>query len=446
MILSDKQKKAFDIYRKGENMFLTGCAGTGKTALIRQIYKDAELRKVKVKVTALTGCAAILLGCKARTIHSYSGIGIGSGTIDENIARVKRNLGKLSSWRSTQLLIIDEVSMMSKKLLNILDAVARAVRKQPDLPFGGIQLIFSGDFFQIRPVPDDRDPDTGSFCFESPLWGTLFKKENHVKLTQIFRQKDPEYTEILNAIREGSVEQRHIDTMKGRVRSNDNNKNDNDIVKPTKLFPTRRQVDYVNQAELEKLPTDPEHIYSLIENLDLPMTPQEMKRRTKVSAEEIQRELVYLRRNLMCDEDLRLRKGAQVMCVVNKEMPDKEYLCNGSQGVVVGFEAKTNLPIVRFRSGLETVMTPHTWASEFVPGVGLSQIPLIICYACSIHKMQGATMDTAEINVGKNVFECGQTYVALSRLKTLEGLFLTDFDPSKIFVDEKVVSFYKTFD
>jgi len=438
MILSGGQKKAFEIYRKGENMFLTGCAGTGKTALIREIYKDAEMRKIKVRVTALTGCASILLGCKARTIHSFSGIGIGSGTIEENIARVKRNFGKLSVWRSTQLLIIDEVSMMSKKLLDTLDAVARAVRKCPDRPFGGIQLIFSGDFFQIRPVPDDRDPDTGLFCFESELWNTLFKKENHVKLTEIFRQKDPEYTEILNAIREGRVEQRHIDTMRQRVRSYENNNNG---VRPTKLFPTRRQVDIVNQTELERLPVGQERTYNISEHLDLPMTPHEMKKRTKISADEIQRELVFLRRNLMCDEDLRLRKGAQVMCVVNKDK-----LCNGSQGVVVGFEPQTDLPIVRFHNGVETVMSPHIWASEFVPGVGLSQVPLIICYACSIHKMQGATMDSAEINVGRNVFECGQTYVALSRLKTLDGLFLTDFDPSKIFVDEKVVSFYKTFE
>jgi len=435
MILSGGQKKAFDIYRRGENMFLTGCAGTGKTALIREIYRDAEMRKIKVRATALTGCASILLGCKARTIHSFSGIGIGSGTIEENIARVKKNMGRLSVWRSTQLLIIDEVSMMSKKLLETLDAVARAARKCPTLPFGGIQLIFSGDFFQIRPVPDDRDPDTGLFCFESHLWNTLFKKENHVKLTQIFRQKDPEYTEILNAIREGRLTQKHLDIMRQRVKSSGGD------IRPTKLFPTRRQVDIVNQSELEKLPVEHEKTYSMTEHLDLPMTPQELKKRTKVSVDEIQRELVYLRRNLMCDEDLRLRRGAQVMCIVNKEK-----LFNGSQGIVVGFEPQTDLPIVRFHNGVETIMSPHVWTSEFVPGVGLSQIPLIICYACSIHKMQGATMDTAEINVGKNVFECGQTYVALSRLTTLEGLFLTDFDPSKIFVDEKVVSFYNTFE
>lgn len=444
MIFSEKQRKAFELYRKGENLFITGAGGSGKTALLRQIFKDAELRKVKVKATALTGCAAILLGCKARTIHSFAGIGLGAGTLEENIMRVKKNLGKLSSWKATQLLIIDEVSMMSKRLLEILDAVARAARKI-DKPFGGIQVIFSGDFFQIRPVPNDREPDSAAFCFESPLWDEIIRKENHVKLDQIFRQKDQDYMDILNAIREGRVEQSHVDVMMQYVRSSQEANLSATDVRPTKLFPTRRQVDAVNRSELEKLPVEDEHVYNLEEHADLPMTPQEMKKRIKATAEDMKRELDYLRRNLMCDEVVRLRVGAQVMCVVNKEIPDKMFLCNGSQGVVVGFDEE-EFPIVKFRNGMEISMTPHTWVSEFVPGVGISQIPLIISFACTVHKMQGSTLDAAEIDVGRFVFECGQTYVALSRLKSLDGLYLTDFDPSKIFVDEKVISFYKSID
>lgn len=445
MIFSEKQRQAFELYRRGENLFVTGAGGSGKTALLRQIYKDAELRKIKVKTTALTGCAAILLGCKARTIHSFAGIGIGTGSNEEIIKRVKKNLGKIASWKSVQLLMIDEVSMMSKRLLEILEAVARAVRKN-DKPFGGVQVIFSGDFFQIRPVPNDRDPDTAAFCFESPLWDEIIPKKNHVKLDQIFRQKDQDYLDILNAIREGRVEQHHIDIMMERVRTSNEEEEDTSTtrIRPTKLFPTRRQVDAVNRYELAKLPADDEHEYVIQEHTDLPMTPQELKKRVKATAEEIRRELDYLKRNLMCDDEIMLRVGAQVMCVVNKEIPDKMFLCNGSQGVVVGFEEDN--PIVRFRNGVEVVMMPHIWASEFIPGVGVSQVPLIISFACTVHKMQGSTLESAEIDVGRFVFECGQTYVALSRLKSLEGLHLKDFDPSKIFVDAKVVAFYKSFD
>lgn len=433
MIFSDGQKKAFDLYLQKKNIFLSGPGGSGKTTLIRHIYQDAMKRKIKIKVAALTGCASILLGCKARTIHSFSGIGLGNGTMDQIIARVKKNLGKCSSWRSVQVLVIDEVSMMSKKLFETLDQVARNVRKRPDEPFGGIQVIFSGDFYQIRPIGDGKDPDTSAYCFESKLWSQVFPQENHIALQQVFRQTDPVYMEVLNAIREGRLEQKHVDIMKKHV-----NKTIDRDVHPTKLYPTRRQVDIINKTELDKLPKDGEECYEMEDHTELEMTARELRDRSKFSLEEVQRELDYLKKNVMCEESLRLRKGAQVMCVVNKETS----LCNGSRGVVIGFD---NYPIVRFYNGVEMVMSPHMWKSEVIPGVGVSQVPLIISYACTIHKCQGSTLETAEIDVGKFVFECGQTYVALSRVKSLEGLFLTDFDPSCIYVDPKVIGFYKKF-
>lgn len=445
VVFTEKQKKAFDLYKKGENLFISGAAGSGKSMLLKQIYQDAIFRKKKVKITAMTGCAAILLGCKARTLHSFAGIGLGSGTIEENVARVRKNMGKCSSWKATELLIVDEVSMMSKKILEILDAVARKVRKRPDEVFGGIQVIFSGDFFQIRPVQDNRDPDTESFCFESPLWNDIFKKENQLKLTQIFRQgNDSVYIDILNAIREGRLTDEHINIMKTRVCNYDCT--DEHGLKPTKLFPTRRQVDEVNKEELNKLPKQGETTYDIEILTDLPMTASELKKRTKMSQQEVDRELTYLRRNILCEDSLRLRVGTQVMCIINQELVDKTYLVNGSQGIVTGFDPESSLPIVRFRNGLEHVMSRHTWISEFIPGVGISQIPLIIAFSTTVHKVQGATMEIAQIDVGKFIFEFGQTYVALSRVKSLNGLYLTSFDPSKIYVNPKVIAFYETID
>lgn len=441
MIFSEDQHRAFELYKKGQNVFITGPGGSGKSALLRKIYQDANMRGTKVRVTALTGCAAILLGCKARTIHSFAGIGLGNGTIEENVARVMKNRGKCSSWRAVQLLVIDEVSMMSKKLMEILDAVARAVRKNPNELFGGIQVIFSGDFFQIRPVADDRDPETGLFCFESPLWDRLFVKGNQVCLRLIYRQHDKVYAEILNAIREGKLTEEHMGIMRKRVRAVDLSKDTK--IRPVKLFPTRRQVEALNTREMDLLPNDVEHTYDLEVLTDMPMSAQEMKKRTTMSKEEIQREIDYLRKNVVCEESIRLRVGAQVMYIINKELSDKTYLCNGSQGVVIGFDEATHLPIVRFHNGHIEMMEKNTWKSEFAPGIGISQIPLIVSFSVTIHKMQGATLDAAEVDVGRNIFECGQTYVALSRIRSLDGLYLNAFEPSCIYIDPKVIEFYK---
>lgn len=419
---SEGQARALSFFRQGKNFFLSGPGGSGKTTLIRHIYRDCTERGIAIQVAALTGCAAVLLGCKARTVHSFAGIGLGQGTFDEVVERVRKNRRASASWRTIRVLVVDEVSMMSKRLFDLLDHVARVFRKRPNEPFGGIQVVFSGDFFQIRPVGDGKDPDTSAYCFESASWFLTFPRPHHVLLQQIFRQTDPVYTDVLNAIREGKLEQRHIDIMKTRV-----DKTARPDICPTKLFPTRRQVDLINQQELERLPPEDETTYEMEDHVD-----------GACRKEDAARELEYLRKNVLCEEKLRLRRGAQVMCIVNKDS-----LCNGSRGVVVGFEEGSRHPVVRFYNGIEAVMHPHAWKSEAMPEVGVSQVPLIVSYACTIHKCQGSTLDVAEVDVGRFVFECGQTYVALSRLKGLDGLFLSDFDPSCVLVDPKVVAFYQ---
>lgn len=413
-------------------MFLTGPGGSGKTTLVRDMYHNTKGKKIQV--VAMTGCAAVLLGCKARTVHSFAGIGLGSGTIQENIERVKRNRKKVNQWKAVDILVVDEVSMMSRKLFETLDAVARECRRS-DRPFGGMQVVFSGDFYQIRPIGNAREPSTLEFCFESPLWKTTFG-DRQICLKTIFRQQnDPVFTRILNMIRDGTLDsegERVISSLIVKERSG----------VPTRIFPLRRNADGMNSRELDALPKESEHRYEMKDELDLPMTLREMETRDRVSPSDVEAELQSMRKNLMCDHEVVLRTGARVMCVVNIELPEKKYLCNGSQGVVQGFDSD-GYPFIRFDNGIETVLPPHVWKSETIPGIGISQIPLILAWAITIHKAQGSTMDCAEIDVGGSIFECGQTYVALSRLRSMKGLYLTSFDPQSIYVNPRVREFYR---
>jgi ATP-dependent DNA helicase PIF1 len=174
------------------------------------------------------------------------------------------------------------------------------------------------------------------------------------------------------------------------------------------------------------------------------MTAEERRLRLQYTREDIQTELDYLTGNLICDKNIKIKVGAQVMCIINIQMPNEEMICNGSQGIVTRFCQTTNQPIVKYNNGIEMVMSRHIWPSENIPGIGVSQVPLILAWALTIHKSQGATLDTAEIDVGSGIFECGQTYVALSRVKSLNGLYLTSFDAGRIKINKKVKEYYES--
>ena len=437
MNYSEEQINAFTAYTQGTNIFITGPGGTGKTALIKYIQKDAARKGFQIQVCALTGCAAVLLECKAKTLHSWAGIGLGTASLDQLTTKIMKNRYAKDNWKNTDILVVDEVSMMSQKLFELLDAIGKTIRKNSK-PFGGIQLIFSGDFYQLPPVGDKDDQETTKFCFESLLWYQTFSKKNHIQLTKIFRQSDPVYQKILNQIREGRLKRSSNEVLLhtvGRQFAVDNE------VRPTKLFPTRNKVEQVNTKEMNGLNTD-ELEYKLKYHSDLEMTATEIVKRRQFTREQIQTELLYLKANLRCDEVVKLKVGAQVMCIVNIELDNGQTLCNGSQGVITRL-SEQGLPVVKFGS-FETVMGYHVWPSENIPGIGVSQLPLILAWALTIHKSQGATLDIAEIDAGSGIFECGQTYVALSRVKSLEGLYLTSFDASKIKVSRKVQEFYNS--
>ena len=195
------QQKAIDKYINKENIFITGPGGSGKSAVIRKIVEHADKTGVRYQVCGLTGCASVLLKCGAKTLHSWSGIGLGKGAIEIISHKVSANKYKRNNWRDVDLLIIDEVSMMSEHLIELLNMTAKKCRKNNRL-FGGLQVIFSGDFYQLAPVGDrdDESKRTHNFCFESPLFDQLFPNDNKICFNEIFRQTDNTYTKILNQI------------------------------------------------------------------------------------------------------------------------------------------------------------------------------------------------------------------------------------------------------
>lgn len=382
MMLSTEQQVALDHVHQRRNVFITGPGGTGKSMWIRHLAATLP----NVQVCALTGCAAVLLDCDARTLHGWAGIGLGHG--NPKTSEFARH-----RWKSVQTLIVDEVSMMSRDLFDTLNQIGKDIRSC-SLPFGGIQLVFCGDFYQLPPV-------NASFCFESVHWQTTFPLR--IVFTQMFRQKSPVYQDILNSIRRGELSKEQEDILKTRI-----------LPPPdcVRLVPTRTKASAINKLEFDKLEGEARPFFAVTHG-----NPND---------------ILVLKKNVICDLAIDLKVGTHVMCVVNLS----PYVCNGTQGVVVRFTE--GHPVVKFPHG-EHTMFPHPFAYGHAK---LYQIPLIYAWAVTIHKSQGATLQRAVIDIGEDIFECGQTYVALSRVVDLEGLFLVQFSAEHIKVNAKVKAFY----
>ena len=395
------QGLALEIMLSGQSVLLTGPAGAGKTFVLNQFIKLSKYEGKHVSVTATTGLAATHLG--GTTIHSWAGIGvhdsIGNGFVD-HIAKGRREI-----IEKTDVLIIDEISMLHDFRLDMVDEVCRLVRKK-DEPFGGIQIIMSGDFFQLPPI-NRGDSRAGGFVVNSEVWRELdpvicYLQEQH-------RQDDEQLLDILNAMRAGDIRRHHAETLLARAEVFPD-----DLEQLTELHTVNVDVDKINEAKLETLEGD-EVVYS------------QMTTGSESYVETLQR-------SVLAPAALKVKKGALVMAVKNS--PERKYV-NGSIGTIIDFEPYTDYPIVEFKNGKEVSMVPDTW--ELRDGdkkrASISQIPLRLAWAITIHKSQGMTLDAARIDLRKAFVE-GMGYVALSRVKNLNNLYLTGINQMALRVSE----------
>ena len=446
--LSPEQQLAYDKFVKGENIFVTGPGGTGKTKLVQYLVEYSRASNRNVPVCAMTGCAAVLLGCKARTIHSWSGIKLAKGPKDRIISDVLKNRNSVREWREAKCLILDEVSMLSQKILEILEELGRRTRKNSNV-FGGLQVVFLGDFFQLPPIETENDPGTEKFCFESPVWNRIFSKENHIQLTHIFRQKDKDYIDILMQVRKGYLDEEKSKLLETYVnREYDPEKNNGCI--PAKLFAIRSKVDLINKQMFSKI-GEKEFVNEAIVKTDCTthldsgkaISVELLKKCALLCPEQKGYEIENLLNNSSCTKLFRFKKGASVMCTVNLDMDNQ--ICNGAQGIITDIMEEGQYPtiVVKFSNGIIKRMGPHFWQSEEYPTIAVGQYPLMLAWALTIHKIQGATLKLAEIDIGSSIFEYGQTYVALSRIQSLDGLYLSAFQPQKIRANPTVIEFYE---
>lgn len=431
--LNDTQRSIFDGYRSGMNMFITGPGGSGKSYLIKTIVDDAINLDKRIAVTAMTGCAAVLLNCNAKTLHTWGGLGIVKGDVFTVVNRVAGNKYKKKNWKNTDILIVDEVSMMSKKMFNILNAVAQRVRND-SRPFGGMQVIFSGDFYQLPPVSNTNDidahPDDGAFCFQSEEWNDVFPIQ--VLMSQIYRQKDDTYRKILQGIRLGRLEPHMIETLKSRVDIPHEDRIGD--VRPVRLLPVRSKVDVVNNMELDAIRC-PERQYKYSIERKVQTGAKTSKPPSK---QQLEFAVATALKQGRFERVLRLKEGAQVMCTMNLDL--ERQICNGTTGIV---KTLTDRHVtVELSSGQEYTFGVHEWESDIIEGLVFKQIPLVLAYALTIHKSQGATLESAVIDAGSDIFAAGQTYVAMSRVKSIDGLYLDSFDPRRVKVDKRVIQFY----
>lgn len=387
------QSDALKILKAGRNVYLTGAAGAGKTYVINQYIEYLKDHKVHPSITASTGIAATHIG--GMTIHSWSGIGIKNDLTDWDIDAMEQKQYLVKRLIGATVLIIDEVSMLSPNMLDMVDQVCKALRRSQE-PFGGVQIVLSGDFFQLPPIMRGVRSGNEEFADSSRAWREADIRTCYI--TEQYRQQQDPITAILNDVRDGSITDKSLKLLEGRVGATF----EDSTVEPIRLYTHNANVDERNQEELAKLD-------STVETYE--MTGKGNKRIQET-----------LKKGVLAPEVLNLKKGAKVMFVKNNF--EAGYV-NGTLGEVTDFEF--GRPVVKTVDGDEIVVNTEDWMVED-GGKSLAtvtQVPLRLAWAITVHKSQGMSLDAAEIDLSR-AFAPGQGYVALSRLRSLAGLVLLE--------------------
>lgn len=459
MELSLEQKYAYNKFIKGDNLVICGSGGTGKSELIKIFVKQLIKSNKKFQITSTTGCSCVLLSqnitniseknISIKTIHSWSGIKLCNGDIDDIIVKIINNKYYTRVWKSTNILIIDEISMMSNKIFTILEKIGRKMHNKY-LPFGGMQIILLGDFLQLSPIPIKNDILSSMFAFESIEWNNVFSLTNHIELKTIFRQKNEIFKNILNEVRIGQLSDKNKEILQSRVGiSYDYEKHYG--ISPLYIMSTRKEVQLKNEEEYIKLTDGEEYLFEInyqiacetyITNGQL-FSVEDKRKCSYMNNDQIEIEKQNMQQLLRIDDNIKLKVGASVMILINYDMNNS--ICNGSSGIIINIIKKSNIVVVKFYNGFIANITKNTWQNSDYPCITLSQIPLTLAYATTIHKQQGVSLHVAKMNLGKNIFTDSQIYVALSRIISLDGLYLDEFDASKITVNNLVIEFYKLF-
>jgi len=409
-----KQDEAFDLLKMGKNIFLTGAAGSGKTWLLNKYITWLKENNVHVAVTASTGIAATHL--QGTTIHSWSGIGVKDDLTAKDLekllttSRIKRN------YKKTKVLIIDEISMLHKHQLDMVDTIARYILSS-EKPFGGIQVVLCGDFFQLPPISSSYSLiEEKHFAFEAFVWkngdfNVCYLHEQH-------RQCNDPLLEILNDIRNGTAGEHTRVPLRTRYK-----KEPEGATKATKLYSRNINVDIINDQELSRIPGKEKKFTMKSNGFSLLVTG--------------------LKKSCLALETLKLKPGAEVMFIKNDATA--RYV-NGTRSVVVGFDKNEGWPIVKTYDNEVIVAHPEEWKYEDsgVVRATITQVPLRLAWAITIHKSQGMTLDAAEIDLG-DAFEPGMGYVALSRVRSLSGLKLMNLNEMALQVHPGVLQHDQVF-
>lgn len=397
--MNDKQLEALNIVKLRKNLFLTGSAGTGKSFTLKSIIDYLKENNINYGITALTGCAAVLIN--GQTIHSFLYLGI-SRNIDDIYKNIYKYKNKLIKLQNLQSLIIDEISMMDDELFILINKLFMKI-KNNDLLFGGIQMILVGDFYQLPPI-------NGDYCFTTDIWSKM--NMSTIILTELIRQKDDNILQvILEEIRNGKPSDKTIEILKGLKDTKFLNKD----IKPTRLYPININVDKINNNEFMRLLKKNNN--KIIEY--------------KAIGSKDEKTDIY---------DISLTIGTQVMVIRNISVDDKLY--NGTRGIVI--DLNDNSVIIKDIYNNNHIIQYYTDINQNDKKRYISFMPLKLAYAISIHKSQGASIDYLEIDLGDDIFISGQLYTALSRATNINNIKIINISKDSFIQNEKVKKFYES--